>query len=318
MMHQGASGTLEPGDLTQNLSDEFPVLALVADIEARVVLNLDSGDMQPAQWVRIGQAVHEALSSPEVDGVVVVHGTDTMAYTASAVAFLLGPVPKPVVFTGAQRPLSEVRTDARANLVDACIIATMAVPEVGIAFASRFFRGVRATKRDAWALDAFDSPSLPCLVDLGIGEALSPHMRPGGPLGPFDPRLNEHVLVVRVFPGLDPGLLSRALAEGVRGLVLEGYGTGNLPHKTGSLIPVLEQAARREAPVLVVSQCFKGGVELSHYRGGAAARSVGAISGGDMTVEASVVKMMVALGRYERIEDIRAFLEADIAGERSS
>jgi L-asparaginase len=143
-------------------------------------------------------------------------------------------------------------------------------------------------------------------------------MLPGGPLGAFDPRIDERVLVVRVFPGLDPGLLSRALASGVRGLVLEGYGTGNLPHKTGSLIPVLEQAACDGAPVLVVSQCFKGGVELSHYRGGAAARAVGAIPGGDMTVEAAVVKMMIALGRHQKIEDIRAFLEANVVGERSS
>lgn len=317
MMRPGNTGALEPDAYAHDLVRELPVLSRIASIEARVVCNLDSGDMQPEDWVSIARAVHAEVSNPEIDGVVVVHGTDTMAYTASAVALMLGPLPKPVMFTGAQRPLAEARTDARSNLVDACHVATMPVPEVGIVFSSKCFRAVRATKRDAWALSAFDSLNLASLVDLGLGESIGGHVRAPGALGGLDDRLDRRVLAVRVFPGLDPEALLRALASGTRGLVLEGYGTGNLPHLSGSLIPVIEDAARRKVPVVVVSQCLRGQVDLARYAGGAAAEKAGAISGGDMTAEAALVKLMIALGRYSDIAQIRRFMESDIVGERS-
>src|SRR5690606_9774020 len=134
-----------------------------------IVKNVDSSDLQPDDWRLFAREVHAALSDPRCDGVVMIHGTDTMAYTASALAFLLGPLPKPVVLTGAQHPLGAIRTDARANLVDAFSVATLPVPEVAITFAGKAMRGVRATKLDAWALDAFDSPTLAPLVELGLG-----------------------------------------------------------------------------------------------------------------------------------------------------
>ncbi len=317
VMRRAADGSLEPAATTDALVGELPVLARLAELEVSVVANLDSGDMQPGDWIVIARAVHAALSRDDVDGVVVLHGTDTMAYTASAVALVLGPVPKPVVFTGAQRPLFEARTDARSNLVDACWLAAGDVCEVGIAFASRMFRAVRTTKRDAWALDAFDSPRHPPLVDLGVGVAKSPLARPGGALAPLDPRVDPRVLAVRVFPGLEPVALVRALASGTRGLVLEAYGSGNLPHLSGSLIPVLHDARDRGIPVLVVTQCHAGAVELSRYRGGAEAARAGAISGRDMTIECAIAKTMVALGRYDRLDAVRGYLGTDQVGEMS-
>ena len=318
LMRPGDGGALRPGEDLRDLVAELPVLGRLGPLDPRVVFHLDSGDMQPEHWVTIAHAVHAAVSDPEISGVVVLHGTDTMAYTASAVAMLLGPIDKPVVFTGAQRPLAEARTDARANLVDACLLARMPVPEVGIAFASRFFRGVRATKRDAWALDAFDSPNLPALVDLGLSELVAPHVRSPQAPSALDERLDPRVLAIRVFPGLDPSALRRALAAGLRGLVLEGYGTGNLPHLSGSLIPVLDVAKERGVPVLIVSQCLRGVVELGRYVGGALAKESGAISGHDMTVEAAIAKTMIALGRYDRYEDQCAFLARDLVGEISA
>lgn len=318
MMRPAGDGSLEPAVWAHDLLAELPVLARIAELDVSVVANLDSGDMQPSDWIRVARAVHAALSRADVDGVVVLHGTDTMAYTASAVALLLGDVPKPVVFTGAQRPLAEARTDARANLVDACLLATRPVNEVGIAFASRMFRAVRATKRDAWALDAFDSPNFPPLVDLGLGEAVSALVRPGGPLAPLDERIDPRVLAIRVFPGLDPAALRRALAAGVRGLVLEAYGTGNLPHLAGSLIPVLHDARERDVPVLVVSQCLAGSVDLPRYRGGAEARAAGAISGLDMTVECALAKTMIGLGRHDSPDALRAYLASSAVGETSA
>src|SRR5450631_118860 len=154
LMMSAAGSELRPDAYGKDLLAELPILARAADVTTRVLFDLDSGDMQPSHWLDVARAVHGALSDEGFDGVVVVHGTDTMAYSASALALVLGPLPRPVVLTGAQRPLAEVRTDARQNLVDAVFAATLPVPEVGIAFASRVLRGTRAMKRDSWALAA--------------------------------------------------------------------------------------------------------------------------------------------------------------------
>ena len=315
-MSRDERGQLAPDLYALDLVRELPVLSKIAEIEPRIVKNVDSSDLQPDDWQLFAREVHAALSDPRCDGVVIIHGTDTMAYTASALAFLLGPLPKPVVLTGAQHPLGAIRTDARTNLVDAFSVATLPVPEVTIAFAGKALRGVRAMKIDAWALDAFDSPTLPPLVELGLGTTIAPHVRAAQPLGPLDDRLETSVLVLRVHPAFDPDTLRRALDAGVRGLILEGYGTGNVPRLGRSLVPAIREATDRGVPVLVVSQCPRGFVELERYGGGAAARDAGAIGGGPMTTEAALAKMMVALGRYSELEEVRAFLERDVVGER--
>jgi L-asparaginase len=318
MMSSASGHGLRPDAYGRDLLNELPSLARAADVSTRILFDLDSGDMQPAHWVELGRAVHGALAEEGFDGVVVVHGTDTMAYGASAVALMLGPLPRPVVFTGAQRPLVEVRTDARANLVDAVHAATLAVPEVCVAFASRVLRGARTIKRDAWALSAFDSPNCSPLVELGVDVEVASHVRTPAALGPFDPRIEPHVLAVRIFPGLDPALLRGALRTGVRGLVIEAYGTGNVPHLSGSIIPALEEARDRGIPVLVVSQCPRGFVDMQRYGGGSAASAAGAISGGDMTVEAAIAKLMIGLGRHGSGVELRAWLERDLVGEVSA
>lgn len=301
-----------------DLARLVPELTSVAELEVQALFSLDSGDLQPSHWLAIARAVHAALAREELAGVVVIHGTDTMSYTASALAFLLGPIPKPVVLTGAQKPLSDVRTDARANLIEATIGATLPVPEVMVAFGSQMLRGCRSVKADAWAFEAFASPACPPLVELGLGVSVGNHVRRPGALRQLDERIEKSVLAVRVFPGLDPRLVIGAMRAGVRGLVLEAYGTGNLPNgPEGTLIPAIEEATAREVPVVVVSQCPRGHVELLRYTGGAAAAHAGAIDGGDMTVEAAVSKLMIGLGRYPRVQDLRAYLLADVAGERT-
>ena len=310
----GAAVTLDEGRASRDLVAEVPSLARIADFDTRLLFHMDSANMQPADWVTLAREVHAQLS--RYDGIVIVHGTDTMAYTASALAFILGPLPKPVVLTGSQKPLVEVRTDARQNLIDASLVATLPVPEVSIASGARALRGSRTTKRDAWGFRAFDSPNLPPLVELGIGIEIAPHVLRAAPLAPFDGRLEPRVLAVRVFPGLDPELVRGAIRAGVRGLVLEAYGTGNLPNLGGSLIPALQEARERGVPVMVVSQCLQAFVELGQYEGGAAAQAAGAISAGDMTVEAALAKMMVGLARHGAGDDLRAYLETSMVGER--
>jgi L-asparaginase len=316
MREKGASPVLALDDESPDLSVEVPALGRVASIETRRLFSMDSSDMQPNDWVALAREVHGAI--PSYDGVVIVHGTDTMAYTASALALLLGPLPKPVVVTGAQRPLVEVRTDARENLVDAALVATMDLPEVAIVFASRALRGVRSTKRDALAYDAFVSPNEGPLAELGVQTKLAPHVRKPAALAAFDDRIEPSVLAVRIFPGLDPELISGAVRAGVKGLVLEGYGTGNVPLRIGrSLVPALESARDARVPVVVVSQCLRGFVDLGRYAGGAAAQAAGAISGGDMTPEAAIAKLMIGLGRFGPGDALRDYLAANVIGEKS-
>lgn len=311
----GARITLDDERTSRDLLAEVPSLGRIADgLDTRLVFHMDSANMQPADWLTIARVVHEEL--PRYDGIVVVHGTDTMAYTASALAMLLGPLPKPVVLTGSQKPIVDVRTDARQNLIDAAHVATMAVPEVSIVNGARALRGARATKRDAWGFAAFDSPNCAPLVELGLGVEVAPHVRAPSSLAPLDDRLEARVLAVRVFPGLDPEFVRAALRADVRGLVLEAYGTGTLPNLGGSLIPVLEEARERGVPVLVVSQCLRGHVDLGAYDAGAAAAAAGALSGGDMTVEAAIAKLMVGLGRYGPSRALEAWLTTSIVGEK--
>lgn len=285
--------TLDEESMSRDLLAEVPGLGRIADFFTRPLFQMDSANMQPADWITLARVVHAELAN--YDGVVVVHGTDTMAYTASALALLLGPLPKPVVFTGSQRPLVDVWTDARENLVLAATVATLPVPEVSVAMGGRVLRGVRTIKRDAWAFEAFESPNCAPLVELGLDVEVRGHVRAAMPLAPFDDRIDSRVLVVRVFPGLDAELVRTAIRAGVRGLVLEGYGTGNVPL---SLIAALEEARDRGIPVIVVSQCPRGFVELGRYEGGAHAEAAGVLSGGDMTVESAVAKAMIGLGRH--------------------
>jgi L-asparaginase len=295
MMGSGGGQTLHPDVYTRDLLAELPVLKTIGDIETQILFNLDSCDMQPHHWVELARVVHDAL--PDYDGIVVIHGTDTMAYTASALAFLLPGLDRSVVFTGSQRPLEDIRTDARSNLVDACQVAGLGVPEVGIVFRSQLLRGCRARKLDAWSLSAFGSPSCPPLAELGLGFHVAPHVLAKRPAAPFDPRIEDRVLAVRTFPGLDPKLLHGALAAGVRGMVIEAFGTGNIPHQEKSLVPVIEAAKGLDVPVVIVSQCGRGEVDLARYDAGVEAASIGAIGAGDMTPEAALCKLMIALGR---------------------
>lgn len=311
MMRKGV-GPLLPDVVGRDLADEIPALTRMVDLETTVLFAKDSADVGPDEWVLLATLVHEALAREELAGVVVVHGTDTMAYAACALAFLLGPVPKPVVFTGAQRPLAEAWTDARENVLHAVHAATLPVREVQIAFGSASFRAVRTTKKDAWALDAFESPHMPPLVRFGVTVEWGPE-QPHRELSALDTRLERRVSVLRLFPGLDPKVMEAVVLGGALGLVLEAYGTGNVEQ---ALVPTIERVVSRGVPVLVVSQCPRGRVDLTRYQGGAGAARAGALSGGDMTVEAALTKMMVGLGRFGASESFFSYLADDVVGER--
>ena len=254
---------------------------------------------------------------PEFDGAVVTHGTDTLAYTASALSFLLPGLDRPVVMTGSQRPLKEVRTDARLNLIDAVTSALRGPPEVTVCFDSKLYRGNRTLKAAVADYDAFESPNFPLLGTLGVTARFEKGLPPRR-LRLVD-RLDPRVFLLKVFPGLDPGL-PLALLGRTRGLVVEAYGAGNVPVDDAggrSLRPVFREARRRGVAVVVVSQAPRNAVDLSLYEGGSAALAEGAIGGGDMTSVAAVTKLMHVLGVHRSITAIRRAMERVVAGERS-
>jgi L-asparaginase len=304
---------LEPGAYAARLLDHVPELGRIAEIEPAIICNLDSSDLGPAQWEALARAI--AGERERFDGFVIVHGTDTMAYTASALAFVLSGLDKPVILTGAQRPLAALRTDARRNLADAVELATCDIPEVAICFDGMLLRGCRAVKSDARHYRAFESPGVEPLARLGTDVDIGRHVRL--PDRPFrcDPRFDPAVDVVWVVPGLDATRLAHRLAEpGLRGVVLAAFGVGTVPQD--GIAPVVAKAVSRGLEVLVVTQ-WGGVVQLGAYRNSEVLREAGAIDGGAMRLEAAVPKLMAALARFADRAERRAFLLEDLAGERS-
>lgn len=306
---------LKPGAFFRTVRQRVPELTKLAQLEFELFSNVDSCEMQPELWTRLATLLHERLD--DFDGAVITHGTDTLSDTASALSFMLKNLDKPVVLTGAQRPLGEVRSDARMNLIDAVTAALHGPKEVTVCFDSHLFRGNRVRKVSIAEYDAFDSPNHPVLGVLGVEARFQPGLARKGRRTLW-PNVVPEVFLLRIFPGLDPALVLPMLPH-LKGLVLEAYGAGNFPVSKAlgrSLEPVFSEAQRLKIPVVVVSQAHRNGVDLSLYESGSLARSYGAISGGDLTMSAAVVKLMHGLAHVAP-RGLRAYLERSVAGERS-
>ena len=306
---------LKPGSFFRTVRERVPELTELAHLEFEVFSNIDSCEMQPELWTRLARRLHERL--PHFDGVVVTHGTDTLAETACALSFMLPGLRKPVVLTGAQRPLGEIRSDARLNLIDAVTSAIHGPKEVTVCFDSHLYRGNRVRKVSIAEYDAFDSPNHPVLGVLGVEAKFSPGVSWEGRQR-LTEQLDPRVFLLRVFPGLDPEIPLSILPR-IHGLVVEAYGAGNFPSSNDlgrSLTPVFSRAQELGVPVVVVSQAHRNGVDLSQYESGNAARAHGAISGADMTVSAAVVKLMHGLANYSG-NALRKYLQRSVAGERT-
>ena len=307
---------LRPDGYTSVLTERVPELGQLADVETRILYNLDSSDIGPAQWSAIATLI--AAERTRYDGFVIIHGTDTMAYTASALSFALSGLDRPVILTGSQRPLDELRTDARRNLVDAVDLATRNIPEVGICFDGQLLRGNRATKGDAWSYATFASPACTPLARLGLDVQIAEHVR--RPVGEFRclPDFLPTIAHYRIVPGLDPaGLLGMVDATGATGVVLAALGVGTAPALQRPIAPIVEKLTARGLIVLVVTQAWAGTVDLDRYANGAMLRRAGALSGGDLSVEAATTKLMHAQALYpNNIAAQHNYLLRDVVGER--
>lgn len=302
---------LAPSPVAEDLIPFVRGLQEEVEVEGHLLFNLDSSDMGPAHWQRVAAAIAERID--RYDGFVVVHGTDTMAWTACALSYTLQGLDRPVVITGAQRPIAMVRTDASDNLVNSALCAAMDVPEVGIFFGRSLFRGNRATKTSIQSYDAFESPDLPPLVEMGL-EVLTrtPARRPKGPFAPVF-GFEGDVAVLDVVPGSAPRLLAASVAAGAKGVVLRGFGSGNVPQQGWPA--AIREVVDAGVPVALRSQCLRGTVDLGAYEGGRAALDAGAMATGSMTLEAATVKLMHLLAQGLDGDALRAAYGADLAGE---
>lgn len=278
---------------------------------------LDSVNIVPGDWLRMANWI--ADRAPRYAGFVVVHGTDTMAYTASALAFLLRGLGKPVILTGSMVPLGQPGSDALQNLVGALNSAADArIGEVCIYFGKKLLRGCRSTKGSAWRKDAFASPNAPCL-----GEGFPRPRLQRERLLPLSavpskiavPSIPAPVGLVKIFPGMTLALLDAALQTGLQGVVLETYGMGSIPENIPGFTRALLRAVERGCVLVSVSQCYEKSPETGKYQSEAALTQTGVIAGGDMTHEAALAKLFTLLSQSLPKESIRQHLLQSLCGE---
>ena len=280
---------------------------------------LDSSNVTVVEWNMIASLIVEHYD--KFDGFVVLHGTDTMAYTASALSFMLENLTKPVVLTGSQIPLCEIRSDGRDNVITSLLIAAEGkVREVCLFFGGELLRGNRATKYSADGLIAFVSPNYPSLAKAGISIRYNEPALFSPPSGDLRFHTFEDVPigVIKVFPGIQFSLFESIMTEKLRGIVIETFGAGNIPGDGGALLPIIKRAFANGTVLTVCSQCPQGAVSLGTYETSGALKRAGAVSGLDITTEAAVAKLYYLFSRGFDKDDVKKYMEISIRGEMTA
>ncbi|WJG07839.1 asparaginase [Aliiglaciecola sp. LCG003] len=276
---------------------------------------IDSSDMSPNDWQQIADDIKRNYA--QYDGFIILHGTDTMAYTASALSFMLEDLTKPVIVTGSQIPLAELRSDGQVNMLNALYIAAnYPIPEVSLYFNNRLFRGNRSRKVDADGFDAFGSPNFPDLLRAGINiELIAGKVRSAtSNTLTVSNVTSQPIGVITLYPGISAEVLRNTLQQPVKALILLSYGVGNAPQNP-ALLEQLRLAQQNDIVVLNCTQCFSGKVNMTGYANGHVLREVGVVSGNDMTPEAALAKLHYLLSKELPIEQIKTQLLANLRGE---
>ena len=319
--------TLKPFDFSQIL-DEVPELKKFAFRVDAFTFNplIDSSDVEPSMWQKLADLIKERYD--DYDGFVILHGTDTMAYSASALSFMLENLSKPVVFTGSQLPIGVPRTDGKENLVSAVEIASARdsighsiVPEVSIYFNSKLLRGNRSTKTSSEAFSAFSSPNFPSLAEAGISIKydLGAIRRPDFWEEPLkiSTELDTRVSILKIHPGITPQVMRYFLCgPETRAVILETYGSGNAPSKQW-FTDIIREASAMGKIIMNVTQCLSGTVDMSIYATGKALKELGVISGQDITTEGALGKLFYLMGKSKDNECVKKRLGENLQGEIS-
>ena len=277
---------------------------------------LDSSNMTVAEWNKIGKLIADAYE--DYDGFVVLHGTDTMAYTASALSFMLEHCSKPVILTGSQIPLCEIRSDGMDNIITSLLIAASdMVHEVCIYFGNKLLRGNRSIKYSSDGLIAFVSPNYPVLAEAGILIAYNKAYlkEKDGEEFRYVPFKNVPIGVIKVFPGIQFELFESIMTEKLKGIVIETFGAGNIPGYGGALLHIIQKAFENGTIVTVCSQCPQGTVMLGAYETSMALKNAGAVSGYDITTEAAVAKLYYLFSKGYTTDKIKILMEKNLCGE---
>ena len=282
---------------------------------------IDSSNMNPSFWIRLAEVIDENYET--YDGFVVLHGTDTMSYTASILSFMLDNLNKPVVLTGSQIPLGVVRTDGRDNIINSIEIAaakednTPIVPEVCICFENKLFRGNRTNKFNAENFEAFVSGNYPTLAKVGVNIKYKHHLilKPNFKKLKVYKELDNNIAILKLFPGITQNVVNSILTiKGLKAVILETYGSGNAPTDKW-FIDALEDAIQKDIIIYNVSQCKSGSVELGKYETSVDLERIGVISGYDITTESAVAKLMFLLGLNMPVKEVKRLLQVSLRGE---
>ncbi len=308
-----------PGYLAEQL---LSMPELKNDLMPEVDINeydplLDSANMTPEDWLKIAHDIGTHYN--EYDGFIILHGTDTMAYTASALPFMLEGLGKPVMLTGSQIPLCEVRNDARANIITALTVAAnFDIPEVCLCFGNQLLRGCRSVKVSTDGLDAFASPNLSPLGDIGVDIRIHKNLvLPAPEKNTLQVQELKQVNVgaLPLWPGIPAQVVRNFLQPPLQGLILRAYGVGNGPTNNADFLAALEEATARGVVIVDCTQCLRGSVHLGDYATGSALARAGVISGFDMTAEAALAKLSYLFSQNLPVDEIKRLMQMNLRGE---
>ena len=323
MVKDYKSNALKPFDF-ENIKKKIPELKLLeCKIETTAFSSpIDSSDMSPEYWLKIAEIIESRYN--DIDGFVVLTGTDTMAYTASALSFILENLSKPVIFTGSQLPIGDLRTDAKENLITAIQVAAThengrpKIQEVGLYFEYKLYRANRTTKVSSEQFEAFESPNYPHLGESGVHLNFNdPWLIKADSSKPLKLQkdFDANIVVLKMFPGIRRLLVEHILkCPDLQGVILETYGAGNAPTDNW-FSDLLAEIIDKKIPVINVTQCISGGVLMGHYEASMHLKEIGLIDGKNITTESAIAKLKLLLGKGIDFSDFKTEFERSLRGE---